>query len=103
MPTKPGSKNWDDLKMVMATLAAATTLGLWNLFATIDKTTTIQEIVSLPAQPAVVAAPTQPTFYGKILLGGQAPGQQIIVVQSSRSKNSQNSQQPAPVTQTRSS
>lgn len=100
MPAKPGSKNWDDLKMVMTALAAATTLGLWNLFATIDKPNTMQEIVKLSAPPAVVTNPTQPTFRGKILLGGQAPSQQIIVVQSSRSKNSQ---QPAPVTQTRSS
>lgn len=103
MPAKPGSKNWDDIKMVMATLAAATTLGLWNLFATIDKPNTMQEMVSLQTPPAVVANPTQPTFHGKILLGGQAPSQQVIVVQDSRSKNSQNPQQPAPVTQTRSS
>lgn len=100
MPAKPGSKNWDDLKMVMAALAAATTLGLWNLFATIDKPTTMQEIISLSPPPMVAADPTQPTFRGKIILGGQAPSQQIIVVQSPRSKNSQ---QPAPVAQTRSS
>ena len=100
MPAKPGSKNWDDIKMVMVALAAATTLGLWNLLATIDKSNKMQETVSLPTPTTVVANPAQPTFQGKILLGGQAPSQQIIVVQSSRSKNSQ---QPAPVTQTRSS
>lgn len=103
MPAKPGSKNWADIKMVMAALAAATTLGLWNLFATIDKPNKTQETVSLPTQPAVAADPTQPTFRGKIFLGGPVPSQQIIVVQSSSSKNSQNSQQSAAVTQTRSS
>jgi hypothetical protein len=104
MPAKPGSKNWGDIKMVMAALAAATTLGLWNLFATIDKTNATPHTVSLQNPPPAVAAnPTQPTFSGKILLGGQAPSQQTIVVQGSRSKNSQNSQQPVPVTRTRSS
>ncbi|MFT3895977.1 MAG: hypothetical protein QM730_30540 [Anaerolineales bacterium] len=102
MPAKPGSKNWDDIKMVMSALAIATTLGLWNLFATLDKPVTTQKTIELqPSSPAVVSSPTEPVFNGKILLGGQAPSQQIIVVQSS--KNSRNSQQSAPVTRTRSS
>jgi hypothetical protein len=102
MPAKPGSKNRNDIKMLMAALAVTTTLGLWNLFATLDKPATAQKTASLPSiPPAVVANPAQQTFRGRILLGGQAPSQQVIVVQ--RPKNSRNSQPPSPVTQTRSS
>lgn len=101
MPAKPGSKNSDDLKMLMAAIALATTLGLWNLFATNDKLAVTETAVDQPTLPAIeIASPTAPSFRGKILLGGQAPSQQIIVV---RRPHSQNSQQPAPVTQTRSS
>jgi hypothetical protein len=104
MPAKPGSKNSDDLKMVMAALAVATTLGLWNLFATNDKKILTETTVNQQTPPPIeTTSPTQPAFRGKILLGGQAPSQQIIVVQRPRTNNSQNSQQPAPVTQTRSS
>lgn len=98
MPAKPASKNWDDIKVLMAALAVTITLGLWNLFATTDKLNITQKTVSLP--PTTAPLPTQPAFRGKILLGGQAPSQQTIVVPSSRS---QNAQQPAPVTRTRSS
>ena len=100
MPAKPGSKNWDDIKMLMAALAVTTTLGLWNLFANMDTPTATETTIdqqTLP--PTQVASPTLPGFRGKILLGGQAPSQQIILVQRPRSQNSQ----PSPVTQTRSS
>lgn len=99
MPAKPGSKNSDDLKMLMAALAVATTLGLWNLFATNDKLLLTETVSSQPTLPPIeIASPTQPSFQGKILLGGQAPSQQIIMV-----RRPHNPQQPAPVTRTRSS
>lgn len=99
MPAKPGSKNSDDLKMLMAALAVTTTLGLWNLFATNDKPVVTEIAADQPTLPPIeIASPTQPSFRGKILLGGQAPSQPIIVVQRPR-----NPQQPAPVTRTRSS
>ncbi len=99
MPAKPGSKNRDDLKMLMAALAVTTTLGLWNLFATLAQPAPIQKTASLQAiPPAQAANPAQQTFRGKVLLGGQAPSQQVILVRSSR-----NSQGPSPITQTRSS
>jgi hypothetical protein len=102
VPAKHGSKNRGDIKMLMAALAITTTLGLWNLFANLDKPTTTQKTISLQTPPpTVIASPTQPAFRGKILFGGQAPSQKIIVVQ--RPKNSQRPQQPAPVTKTRSS
>jgi hypothetical protein len=100
MPSKPGSKKSDDIKILMAALAITTTLGLWNLFATIDKPTTAEKAPSVQSPPTEVASPTQPAFQGKILLGGQAPVQQTIVVQGPRLRNSQ---QPAPITQTKSS
>jgi hypothetical protein len=104
MPAKPASKNRDDLKMLMAALAVTTTLGLWNLFATLEKPALTPKTVSLQSvPPAEAASPAQQTFQGKILLGGQAPSQQVIMVQSPRSKNPQGSQRPAPVTKTRSS
>jgi hypothetical protein len=103
MPARPGSKNWNDLKMLMAALTVATTLGLWNVFAQIDKQNTAQEVIELQeSAPADVDNNAQPAFYGKILLGGQAPNQQVITVRT-RSNRSGNAQQPAPVTQTRSS
>lgn len=102
MPVKPGSKNRDDIKMLMAALAVTTTLGLWNLFASLDKPATTQDTVSLQSiPPAEAENATQQTFRGRILLGGQAPSQQVIVVR--RPNNSRNAQQPSPVTQTRSS
>lgn len=103
MPARPGSKNWKDIKMLTAALAAATTLGLWNLFATVDQLNTTQEVASLQTPPrTVVENPAPLSLRGKILLGGQAPSQ-TIVVQRTQSKHSQSVQQPAPVTQTRSS
>jgi hypothetical protein len=104
MPAKPGSKNRDDIKMLMAALAITTTLGLWNLFARVDQPATTQKTADLQTAPPIpVAIQTQPPFHGKILLGGQAPSQQTIVVQRPRSNNSGNSQLPAPITKTRSS
>lgn len=101
MPSKPGSKSSDDIKMLMAALAVTTTLGMWHLFATIDKPSTTENNVGVQHPlPTEVANPTQPAFHGKILLGGQAPVQQIITV---KRPHPGNSQQPAPVTQTRSS
>ena len=97
MPTKPGSRNWDDLKMLTATLAVATTLGLWNLFATVNKQSTSQKVAGVQnSVPSIVANTAQPALYGKVLLGGQAPSQTVIFLRS-------RSNQPAPVTQTRSS
>ena len=101
MPAKPGSGNLVDIKMLMAALAISTTLGLWNLFATTDKPVTTQTTVDLQTSPAAaIESPVQPVFRGKILFGGQPPSQQTILVQRPRPKNSQ---QPAPVTRTRSS
>lgn len=100
MPARPGSRNWKDIKMLTAALAAATTLGLWNLFATLDQPKTAQETPSVQSLPPTVVESAAPlAFRGKILLGGEAP-RQTIVVQRTQSKHSQNVQ---PVTQTRSS
>ena len=103
MATKPASKSWDDIKMVMAALAVATTLGFWNLLSVADQqTTTPKTSNGQDPAPIVVENTAQPVFQGKILLGGQPPTQNFVVVRT-RPGQSQNGQQPAPVTQTRSS
>jgi hypothetical protein len=103
MATKPVSKSWDDIKMLMAALAVATTLGLWNLLSIMDQQNTAQKTSNgQNAVPIVVENTTQPVFQGKILLGGQPPSQNVVIVRT-RPGQSQNGQQPAPVTQTRSS
>jgi hypothetical protein len=94
MPTK---RNWNDIKMLTATLAVATTLGLWNLFGTVNKQNTSQKVAGgQNSAPSIVENTAQPAFYKKVLLGGQAPSQTVIFLRS-------RSNQPAPVTQTRSS
>ena len=93
----PAKRNWNDVKMLTATLAVATTLGLWNLFATVNKQSTSQKAVGVrDSAPSIVTNTVQPASSGKVLLGGPAPSQTVIFLRS-------RSNQPAPVTQTRSS
>jgi hypothetical protein len=94
MPTK---RNWNDIKILTATLAAAATLGLWNLFATVNKQNTTQKVAGVQnSVPSIVVNTAQPASYEKVLLGGQPPSQTVIFLRS-------RSNQPAAVTQTRSS
>jgi hypothetical protein len=93
----PAKRNWNDIKMLTATLAVASTLGLWNLFAMVNKQSTSQKVAGVQnSAPSIVENTAQPTSYGKVLLGGSAPRQTVIFLRS-------RSNQPAPVTQTRSS
>ena len=103
MATKPVSKSWNDIKMVMAALAVATTLGLWNLLSIVDQQNTPPKTSNgQDPAPIVVENTTQPVFQGRILLGSRPPSQNVVIVRT-RPRQSQNGQQPAPVTQTRSS
>ena len=61
MPAKPNSRNkWNDIQTAIATMAIATTLGMWNLFATPAKTVTAQteEPTLPPTEPPVTPEPT---------------------------------------------
>jgi hypothetical protein len=94
MPTK---RNWNDIKMLTAAVAVATTLGLWNLLATVNKQSTTQKVAVVQNSTPLIAANTvQPASYGKIFLGGQAPRQTVMFLRS-------RSNRLAPVAQTRSS
>lgn len=114
MATKPGPKNWDDIKMMLTALSITATLGFWNVFAAANEQNIVAKEVEQPASPTpgvtqepVAASPT-PMFTGKILLGGKAPSQVVITVQEKVARNNrqpqqQPQQQPDPVTQTQSS
>lgn len=113
MATKPGPKNWDDIKMLFTTISITATLGFWNVFAATNEQNLVAKEVEQPVSPAldvapgvaalVTASPT-PVFTGKILLGGKAPSQVVITVQEKVARNNQQpQQQPDPVTQTQSS
>lgn len=117
MATKPGPKNWDDIKMMLTTISITATLGFWNVFAAANEQNIVAKEVEQPASPTpgvtqtLVAASASPTpvFTGKILLGGKAPSPVVIAVQQKaaakkgQQPQQQAQQQPAPVTQTQSS
>lgn len=85
MASKPGSKNWNDIQIVIATVSMAVTLAFWNMFAGPDRESAAkraQEQAAIPPEPT--AAPmlvVQPTPLGdaKLLFGGNAPQTQVIV------------------------
>ena len=108
MATKPGSKNWDDIKMMLTLISVTATLGLWNVFASSNKENSVVKELEQPASPGITqtlfAASPTPVFTGKILLGGKAPSPVVVTVQEKVSRNNQQAQQqPVPVTQTQSS
>lgn len=106
MANKPGSRNWNDIQIVIATISMAVTLAFWNMFAGPDRASAVkraQEQAAIPPQPmvtAVVVAPPTPLGDGKLLFGGSAPQTQIIV-HSGRGGNAGGD--GSPVTSTRSS
>jgi hypothetical protein len=101
-PTKPGAKNCDDIKLLFAALSMTATLGLWNVFAANNQQTVVQATEIQPV--ALSASQPQPAMPGKILLGGQAPSQNIVTVQNNTGRASSNkARHPAPVATTRSS
>lgn len=110
MAAKPGSKNWDDVKMVLTTLSVTATLGLWNVIASPAENKVSAKEIDPTAAPSpvatqIVAVPSPtPVFTGKILLGGQAPVPVVIAVPEKVVKNNQPAKsKPDPVAQTHSS
>jgi hypothetical protein len=114
MPAKPNARNWNDVQTAIATIAAVTTLGMWNLFAEPAKTVaaSVQEPTVPPTEPPVTPEPTlMPQV--KIMFTQTAP--QTITVQQpqnekkkKKKKNNNNGgggggSGPVSVTQTQSS
>ncbi len=48
MPAKPTKRNWNDVQIAIAMAAIATSIGMWNLFATPTKTTNAQATATVP-------------------------------------------------------
>jgi uncharacterized membrane protein YgcG len=83
-PNKPASRNWNDIQMLLAALAMALTLGLWNLFAGPDRALakeSAQPTELPPPQPVAEQPTAAPTALPqvKIYLGGVAPQTQITI------------------------
>lgn len=110
MANKPGSRNWNDIQVAIATISMAVTLAFWNIFAGPDRASAekrAQEQAAIPPQPAVAAAPiiiapSTPMGDGTILFGGSAPQTQIIV-QSGGGNGNGGGGGGGPVTSTKSS
>lgn len=108
---KPKKNNFEDVKMLIATLSITMTLVFWHLFSA--SAASAQEQVAVANLPqaaatldpvAVALEPTPaPTFTGKILLGGQAPQPKVVVQRVVKPRGSNNGGSGGVVTQTKSS
>ena len=57
MTKRPTKKNWDDVKMVIATLAITSTLGFWNFFSRLEPREAATAIKKVdPPQPTATQA-----------------------------------------------
>jgi hypothetical protein len=52
MPPRPNARNWNDVQTAIATIAIATTLGMWNLFAKPAQAETTQAEGQEPILPS---------------------------------------------------
>ena len=116
MAPKP-KRSWFDIQMAIMTIAMASALGLWNLFAGPDRETALRKAAEAQvSQPEpVVAPPTSeapvvnanvvPTLQSgqKIMLGGTAPQTQIIIQKKSNGGGGGGGGGGGPVTSTSSS
>jgi len=95
MTPKP-KRNWIDVQMALMTISMASVLGLWNLFANLDRETALRKAAEEqasqpdpvesppPPEPAIIVTATAiplPEPGEKIMLGGSAPQTQIIIRQ----------------------
>jgi len=101
MNQKSRKNNWADIKLLIVAASLTAMLGLWNFFALqgikekIDITPSFGiQTVTVDQSPSKMINPTLIPADTKILMGGSAPQEKIIVQPGSA---------PAPVTQTRSS
>ena len=110
---KPKKNNFEDVKMLIATLSITMTLVFWHLFSISAADAEAQVVVANISQTSVTLEPTltpslptpAPTFTGKILFGGEAPQPEIVVqrVEVSRNNNNGGGGGGGVVTQTQSS
>ena len=85
MAGKPNTRNWNDVQLVIVSIALVLTLILWNAFAGPDRVkaggnaspTTPATATSLPTD--VVALTPTPLPEIKIMFGGTPPGQTASV------------------------
>ena len=114
MPPKPNAHKWNDVQTAIATAAMVTTLGLWNLFATPEKTVTVQAdqpTTIPPTEPPVASEVPVSMPQVKIMFTPAAPqiSQQVMPAQQSqpaikkKKKNNNNGSTTQSVTQTKSS
>lgn len=116
MPSKPNTRNWNDVQTAIATVAIVTTLGMWNLFAEPTETETAQAKEQEPVVPAT-EPPTELPVAGvptlmpqvKIMFTQVAPQTTTVVQQTQEKKkkkkknNDNGGGAVQPVTQTQSS
>ena len=88
MNNKP-QKSWGEIQLAIAALGLTATLAFWNLFSTPQKQLVVAQSTDTTLPPAPPQDPTQaapavvtatPGFIPvKIIFGGKAPQQQVIV------------------------
>lgn len=108
MANNNGSRNWNDVQLVLAALAMTLTLGLWNIFAEPDLAHAKENLEQQPSTPPATAIPSvagTPTRLPpiKILLGGVAPQLKVVQQPSARRSGRSGGGGGGPVTTTRSS
>jgi hypothetical protein len=107
MAPKTNARKWNDIQTAIATIAIATTLGMWELFAAPVKAETVQaqEPIRPPAEPSGAEPTGMPQV--KIIFTQIAPQtptvQQPQIVKKKKKKNNHNSGGGGSVTQTQSS
>ncbi len=81
MQNKTSQKNWTDVQLIISSIAIASTVSLWSLFAAPQKKTAgVAGEVIVPPQPNnIVIAQPQLAPGQKLLFGGTAPKPQVII------------------------
>lgn len=93
MAPKSKGRSWIDIQIAIITISLAFVLGLWNLFAGVDRVKAerkVAEAMANPPEPVVTempveveivpVAPVVPELGTKIILGDEAP-QTVVTVE----------------------
>ncbi len=85
MQNKP-YKNWNDVRMIMASISVALTLGFWGLFAARERAVTgISAAADMPSPPDPAAAAPLTLLPGqKLLFAGTASQVAPVVTNAKR-------------------
>src|SRR5690348_6556141 len=80
MNNKP-QKSWGEIQLAIAAMGLTATLAFWNLFATPQKQQEVSQSIdtTLPPEPTQAPSPTPGFVPVKIIFGGPAPRQQVVV------------------------